>query len=550
MKNKMIVSQCIMALLFFTVLLPPINASSTAWCESCSQVVIANEGIFAYNGSDFIDLTWHLKTGITDPSDLREFISNVEVVTLGNLVLVYSNYHDSIYMGIYNGSVPIKMSPVVEWYSWGPKDIIVYNGSIFFVAESGGGPHYASDVVFQLDPQTLKVEKKWDLAWDAREAIAPDNAGNTPYAWVNLGLDKKGMLWAKVDMIFPNTTLYYLYNGTDFIMTNKTPKIHPYTAPYGTFKIEINRGLMYHLPTFYSLYVPTRYILVENKRRKDVTDEIKRLARSVEPLYPIMGFWDESRGEWIVTYLLYGLPLAYRVNKTCATPLDIDYLPLASYLGDYVVLGNGTLRWKYYTVKIPTIRQSGDTYYPWQEGYVSLELYQKNGHPVIALPWEVRQNESRRSKKGYLAYEVTEKGFLILNTTDERKLGKNLIPPRVSMGKWNNIPGVLIVSIPNKTAFLITENGKIPVNFTIAKRTSHVVVGNDTFLFMTYHEAYVLPPWMEPTNVNKILEQSRKLNWECPKEKEDEWIKKVTPFAGVIIIAVFITLLIFLEKRK
>ncbi|WP_324736207.1 hypothetical protein VFC49_03620 [Thermococcus sp. SY098] len=554
MENRKVVEECMIVILLSMLLLSPVSAHSTAWCEDCHQVLVANEGLFAYNGSDFIDLTWHLEAGIRDPSDIREFISNLGVTTVGDVVLVYSNYHDSIYMGIYNGSIQIRMKPVVGWYSWKPRDFVFYSGSVFFVAETGSGPHYASDSVFQLNPRTLKVEKTWSLAWNARNTIAPENAGNTPYAWVHLGLDDNGKLWAKVDMIFPNTTVYYLYDGTNFVMTNETLKLHPYEPPNGPFKIEIQRGLMYYLPKFPPVYGPTRYILIENDRRKDVTDEIKKLAESVEPLYSLIGFWNEDEKEWVVVYDLYGLPLAYEVKGNCTVPLEIDYLPLASYLGYYVVLGNGTLSWKNYTVKTPMRMYFGhNTDYPWRKGYVSLELYQKNGHPVIVFPWEIWQNQTWKGKKGYLAYEITERGFVIINTTDKKELGKNLIPSSVLMGKWNNVTGTLIVNIPNKTAFLITDKEKIPVNFTVAKKTESVVVGNSTFLFITYYEAFILPPWMKPVSVNRMLELYREMDGKCLEEEtgvSDGTTKGITFLTGIATIVIFVTLWRFWKKKE
>ncbi|NJD99743.1 hypothetical protein E3E26_08115 [Thermococcus sp. LS1] len=543
MRAHSIVSVLI-AFLLLTTLLPPIKAYSTAWCESCHQFIVENDGVFAYNGSTFQDLTWELQAKGLTREEFLDFVQTISVANAGNITLLYFFPYDSLYMAIYNGDTPVVFKPVLGYCVNGIWDFVYYNGNIFFVA-SLGTPHFAADSVIRLDPETLNVTEEWNLAWDARERIAPENATLIPYAWVRLGLDDHERLWARVDLIMPNTTLYYLYNGTNFTPVNASPKLH-IPKPKASFRIEVRRGVTYSLPYLLPKYTPTRYFLVKNETERDVTGEVKALAYSVEPLRALYGFWDDERKEWVVSFGMYGLTVTYAVRGSCRAPLDVSGLPLAAYKGSYVILSNGTLSWKNHTVKTPIQSEYWLDNPNYSRGYVSVRVYQKSGHQVIAFPWEVIGNGSIR--RGFIAYEVTGDGFVIFNTTDERELGQNLVPLRVipegkGDSKWNNVTGTLIISEENGTAFLITEDGRVSVNFTVARKTWSVIVGNGTFLMVGLKDAYVVPPYDKPVSVLRIP------SCETQGKGGNNWSGVVTPLlAGILAIAVFATLLL-IRKR-
>jgi len=67
--------------------------------------------------------------------------------------------------------------------------------------------------------------------------------------------------------------------------------------------------------------------------------------------------------------------------------------------------------------------------------------------------------------------------------------------------KWNNVTGTLKVNDTSKTALLITDNGTVPVNFTVADTTRIVVVGNGTFLLIGWNGTYIVPPYDKPIDV-------------------------------------------------
>jgi len=426
MQHSNAVKVAVAALFVISILLtaPATAAYSTAWCGSCHQFVVVNKGVFAYNGSSFQDLTWNISLSRIRNPDPGEVFWDFGAVNAGNLTLMYSLYEDGLYMGLYTGKLPIVLHPVLGWCVNYVEDFVEYNGSVFFVASTGDGPHSASDEVYRLDVKTFNITGDWDLSWDARDRIAPNNAGVSPYAWVSLGLDDGGRLWARVDMMEPNTTVYYLYNGTNFTPVNASPRLH-IPKPEPPFRIEVKTGIGYLLYQVPSLYVPTKYILVRDGRKKDLTAELLSFADGIRPLNVLYGFWDSEKKEWVVSFGLYGLPITYAVNGSCRRPLHLRDLPLESYNGSYVLLGNGTLSWRNYTVRTPGWNESGSDD---SDTDVELEVYMKDGHPIIAFPWESYKNGT--TKKGFIAYEVTDEGFVVFNTTDEKELGMNLIPPR------------------------------------------------------------------------------------------------------------------------
>ena len=541
-----------MTLFLLTSLLSFVGAYSTAWCGSCHQFVIVNGGVFAFNGSDFEDLTWNISLQGEPNADPYEVFGDFGVVNAGNFMLLYSLYEDSLSMGIYTGKLPIILKPVLGWYVDHVGDFLVYNGSIFFVGATGVDPHSASDEVYRLDPKTLRVIEYWDLSWDARDKIAPENAGLTPYAWVSLGLDDRGRLWARVDMVDPNTTVYYLYNDSNFVMVNSTPVLR-IPKPNPPFRIEVRTGVPYKLPWLLPVYTPTEYVLVENGTEKDVTGELLAFAYHIKPFSSLYGFWDNGRKEWVVSFNLYGLPVTYAVNETCRKPLVLRDLPLGVYDGSYILLGNGTLSWRNHTVRTPKLKK-------WEDS-VELEIYQRDGHPIIAFPWRINKNGT--SEKGFLAYEVTNDGFVVFNTTDERDLGMNMIPNPLVLGDgWNNVTGTLVVNAVNKTAYLITDTGKIPVNFSVAMDNNGVVVGNGTFLIFKWDNAYIVPPYDKPVDVLSLplCMQKTAPNQEpaVNTSKTPSETVPATPSSNpknldgliYVVVAALILVLIFITKRR
>ncbi|AMQ19202.1 hypothetical protein [Thermococcus peptonophilus] len=497
----------LLTLIFVLIVLSSsyVSAYSTAWCESCHQLLVENDGLFVYNGSEFQDLTWKLEAEGLKGEELLDFIGTLRVANAGNLTLVYAYPYDGLYMGVYNGSAPIVLKPVLAWYVDYARDFLFYDGSIFLVASTGSSPHSASDSVFRLDPKTLNVTGEWDLAWAARDIIAPENAGNIPYAWVYLGLDNKNRLWARVDMILPNTTVYYLYHNGDLELKNETPVGFHIPEVKAPFNIAVEDGIRYELPSFLPEYTLTRYFLVTNGTKRDITKEVLKLAYSSRPLKSLYGFWSWEKNEWVVSFRLYNLPVVYRVSGKCREALYIDGLPIAEYKGSYVILGNGTLSWRNYTVETPR-----KTYYwlDYQEdenehSSVWVQVYRKNDHPLVAFLWEIRQNGT--TTEGFTAYELTDEGFKIFNTTDERDLGKNLIPPRYIPvnGEYilNNETGTLQIDHENNTALIINNSRRIPISYALADKTEAVVVGNNTFLLITWRDAYIVPPYYEPLSV-------------------------------------------------
>ena len=509
-----------------------VAAYSTAWCVGCHQFLVVNEGILAFNGSKLEDLTWGLQAKDLNERDFMDFIQTVAVANAGNLTLVYAFPYDMLYMAVYNGTRPIVLKPVLSWYVGYVKDLLFYNGSMFFVASTGGAPHDASDSVYRVDPSNLVVTGSWGLAWDARERINPENAGISPYSWVDIGVDDKGRLWARVRMVMPNATLYYLYNGSNFTPTDFNPVIHV-PRPRAPFVIKVTSGILYDLPYLLPGYAPTRYLLVKNGTETDITDRVQELAYSVKPLEALYGFWDEARGEWVVSFGMYGLAVTYAVNGSCREPVHLRGLPLASYNDTYVLLSNGTLTWGNYSVKTPTRSEFWLNCLYCSGRRVSVGVYLKGNRPVIAFPWVVYGNGSIR--KGFIAYEVTDKGFLVFNTTDERELGQNLVPPRtVPKGNggsmWNNVTGTLIVDETNKSAFLITERGKVPVNFTVAKGVWSVIVGNGTFLLLD-DNVYIVPPYDRPLRVLSLPLCGEET---APESGGIEWMVLLVVLVGVL----------------
>jgi len=158
--------------------------------------------------------------GVTSAELLED---GVTALGVGDLIFVYSYHHDSLYGGVYTTGDRLVLRPILAPCVCGVFDFLLYNGSLFFVANDGSAPHYACDEVVRIEPETME-EKTWVLSWDAREKINPDNAGNIPYATVHLGLDKNGNLWARVNLLFENLTVYYLYSNGNFSMVNSTPE--------------------------------------------------------------------------------------------------------------------------------------------------------------------------------------------------------------------------------------------------------------------------------------------------------------------------------------
>lgn len=80
---------------------PCVSAYSTAWCESCHQLLVENDGLFAYNGSEFQDLTWKLEAEELpyEDGDFLSIVDTLEVANAGNLTLIYSYPYDELYMG-------------------------------------------------------------------------------------------------------------------------------------------------------------------------------------------------------------------------------------------------------------------------------------------------------------------------------------------------------------------------------------------------------------------------------------------------------------------
>ncbi len=161
--------------------------------------------------------------GVLSTELLEDGVTAIEV---DNVTLVYSYHHDSLYMGAYTTGDKLVLRPILGPCVCGVFDFLLYNGSLFFVANDGSAPHYACDEVVRIDPKSMK-KQTWVLSWDARNRINPDNAGNIPYATVHLGLDEYGNLWARVNLLFENLSVYYLYSNGNFSMVNSTPgKLH------------------------------------------------------------------------------------------------------------------------------------------------------------------------------------------------------------------------------------------------------------------------------------------------------------------------------------
>ncbi|NJE13680.1 hypothetical protein [Thermococcus sp. LS2] len=116
LQKKMNVLEGFIIVFLLSILsLPSASAYSAAWCESCHQLIVKRGGLFAYNESACIDLTRNITDSLIGPEDFTEFMGSLGVVSVGNVVIVYSNFHDSLHMGIYNGSLPIKLKPVLSW---------------------------------------------------------------------------------------------------------------------------------------------------------------------------------------------------------------------------------------------------------------------------------------------------------------------------------------------------------------------------------------------------------------------------------------------------
>ncbi|NJE60238.1 hypothetical protein [Thermococcus sp. 21S7] len=492
MKSRSVVS-ALTAFLLLASLFSPVKAYSTAWCEVCHQLLVENNGVFAFNGSKFVDLTRQIEPPPLPDLYFPEFVWNLGVATAGNVTVIYSLYHDSLDMGVYNGTFPVFLIPTISWYTGGAGDFLFYNGSIFFVASTSCcGPHYASDDVYRVGPRTME---SWDLIRYARKIVPQEKESLTPMAGIKLGLDENGRLWAGVYLWDSNVTLYYLYNGTNFTLVNASPRLH-IPKPEPPFRIEVRRGITYYLHYPLRPYTPTRYILIRNGTSRDVTDEVRRLAYSVRPVEVFHGFWDGGRREWVVSFSMYDLPVTYAANGSCRRPINVEGLPLGVYNGSYVLLGNGTLGWRNQTVRTP--QQS----YPWSKSIVDVEVYVRDGRPVVAFPWETEVNGTAR--KGFVLYEATENGFEVRNVTGTEEPGRELLVYPISGGEEScraNATGTLCVDTETGTAFIRTENGTVPVNYSVASRTEVVIVGNGTFLLLGEGSTYIVPPYDSPIDV-------------------------------------------------
>jgi hypothetical protein len=533
------VVSALIVFLLLAPLLPSVGAYSTAWCGSCHQFVVVNDGVFAFNGSSFQDLTWELQAKNLKREEFMDFIQTLGVANAGDLTLFYFFPYDMLYMGVYNGTLPVVMKPVLSWYVGGVWDFVKYNGSVFFVASTGVSPHSSSDEVYRLDLKTFRVTAGWDLSWDARDRIAPQNAGNSPYAWVKLGLDDGGRLWARVDMMDPNTTVYYLYNGTNFTPVNASPRLH-IPGPKPSFRLAVQTGLTYNLPWLLPPYTPVRYVLVKDGRERDVTGELLSFAYGVKPFKALYGFWNSEKKEWVVSFDLYGLPVTYIVNGSCRKPLIIRDLPLEVYNGSYVLLRNGTLSWRNYTVKLPF---EGEQSSPYSENDVELRIYMKNGHPIVFFSVETYENETS------LAYEVVDKGFMALNTTNDTTLGVDLVPPWFLLDSDgpNNVTGTLVVNDVNKTAYLITDTGRIPVNLSVANAARAVAVGNGTFLLLGRDDAYIVPPYDKPIDVLPLPVCGQ----QSPTQKTAAHTRKESDaWEGVLLVTALAAIGVFLIRRR
>ncbi len=160
------------------------------------------------------------------------FEDGVTAIEVDNVTLVYTYHHDSLYMGAYTTGDKLALRPILGPCVCGVFDFLLYNESIFFVANDGSAPHYACDEVVRIYPKSME-KKRWVLSWDARERINPDNAGNIPYATVHLGLDEHGNLWARVSLLLENLSVYYLYSNGNFLMVNSTPGSFTFRKPGG-----------------------------------------------------------------------------------------------------------------------------------------------------------------------------------------------------------------------------------------------------------------------------------------------------------------------------
>lgn len=65
----------------------------------------------------------------------------------------------------------------------------------------------------------------------------------------------------------------------------------------------------------------------------------------------------------------------------------------------------------------------------------------------------------------------------------------------------NNETGTLQIDHENNTAFIINNGRRIPISYALADKTEAVVVGNNTFLLITWRDAYIVPPYYEPLSV-------------------------------------------------
>jgi len=338
--------------------------------------------------------------------------------------------------------------------------------------------------------------ESWDLIRYARKVVPQEEESLTPMAGIKLGLDENGRLWAGVYLWDSNVTLYYLYNGTNFTLVNASPRLH-IPKPEPPFKIEVRRGITYHQSYPLRTYTPTRYILIRNGTSRDVTDEVQRLAYSLRPVEVFHGFWDDGRREWVVSFSIYDLPVTYAANGSCRRPINVEGLPLGVYNGSYVLLGNGTLGWRNQTVRTPL-----RTYYWSNSTTVNVEVYVRDGRPVVAFPWETDINGTAR--KGFVLYEVTKKGFEVRNVTGTEEPGRELLIYPVSGGEDSckaSAIGTLCLDTETRTAFIRTENGTVPVNYSVASRTEVVIAGNGTFLLVGKGRAYIVPPYDKPVDV-------------------------------------------------
>ncbi|WP_054841399.1 hypothetical protein [Thermococcus peptonophilus] len=62
----------------------------------------------------------------------------------------------------------------------------------------------------------------------------------------------------------------------------------------------------------------------------------------------------------------------------------------------------------------------------------------------------------------------------------------------------NNETGTLQIDHENNTALIINNSRRIPISYALADKTEAVVVGNNTFLLITWRDAYIVPPYYEP----------------------------------------------------